>query len=318
MHKTFGRIGVLAGGPSSEREISLRSGKAVYKALLEEGCEAIFLDVKDDIHDIISRTKIDAAFIALHGRFGEDGTVQRILEERNIPYTGSGPGASASALDKIVSKEIFVNSGIATPRYKVLEKGKFKIEAIEELGFPVVIKPQFEGSSIGLSVVRNRSGLSAALDEAFKHGPKTLAEEFIDGRELTVGILQDRPLPVIEIVTRNKVYDYKAKYDDPGTEYLVPAPIEEAVSKKAKGLGLLSHMALGCRFLSRVDMMMDALGDIFVLEVNTIPGMTERSLLPKAAGAAGFNFGKLCLLMIEDALKNKVSLDGKAKELQKS
>lgn len=307
----FGRIGVLAGGPSSERDISLKSGKAVYGALIQEGCEAIFLDVKDDIYDIISRIKIDCAFIALHGRFGEDGTVQKILEDHNIPYTGSGPRASASALDKIASKEIFIKSGIPTPAYKVLEKGKFDIKAIEEPGLPVVIKPQFEGSSIGLSVVRSKSDLARALDEAFKYGSKALAEEFIDGRELTVGILRDRPLPVIEIVTRNKVYDYKAKYDDPGTRYLVPAPIEEEIFRKAQGIGTLAHTALGCRFLSRVDVMMDARGDLFALEVNTIPGMTERSLLPKAAAAAGLSFGKLCLLLVDDALRNKVLVNGK-------
>ncbi len=298
----FGRIGILAGGPSNERDISLRSGKAVFKALSDEALDVIFLDVYDDICDIIKKNKIDVAFIALHGRFGEDGTVQKMLEMAGIPYTGSGVKASMLALDKIASKEVFMKAGIAVPGYAVCEKGSPVACDMYRLGWPVVVKPQFEGSSIGLSIVKDKASLGPALDKAFTYGDKVLLEEYVNGRELTVGILDDKPLPVVEIVTRNKVYDNEAKYKDPETRYLVPAPIEKSVYERAQDTGSRAHKALGCRFFSRVDMMTDNSGNVYVLEVNTIPGMTERSLLPKAAQATGISFGQLCLRMIEDAL----------------
>ena len=301
--KDFGHIGVLAGGPSNERGISLKSGCAVYDALIREGLDALFLDVRDDICAIIEANKIDVAFIALHGRFGEDGTVQKILEEAGIPYTGSGVEASRLALDKVASKEIFVKRRIPVPRSVVFEKNRYNLDDGMKLGFPVVVKPQYEGSSIGLSVVRDPGSLIEALAKAFRYGQKAILEEYIDGRELTVSIVGEKPLPVIEIVPKNKIYDYAAKYSDPDTKYLVPAPVEKASYKKAQALGLAAHRALGCRALSRVDMMMNGRGDIFVLEVNTIPGMTERSLLPKAASVDGLSFSKLCVELIEYALK---------------
>jgi len=307
-NRRLGKIGVLAGGPSNEREISLRSGRAVCDALVRQGCEAIFLDVRDDIHDIIEKHRIDVAFIALHGRFGEDGTVQRMLENAKIPYTGSGPEASRFALDKVASKEIFKESSIPMPRYVVLDKDSRAsgehIDAARRFGFPLVVKPQSEGSSIGLSIVKDSSFLKGAIDKAFGYGPKVILEEYISGRELTVGIMDDEPLPVIEIVTKRGVYDFSAKYEDPETNYLVPAPIEAASFEKAKDIGKRAHASLGCRSFSRVDMMMDSSGNIFVLEVNTIPGMTERSLLPKAAAANGISFGELCVKLTENALKN--------------
>jgi D-alanine-D-alanine ligase len=299
------RVGVLAGGPSSEREISLRSGRTVHNALVQGGIDAIFLDVYDDIRDIISKNKIDVVFIALHGRFGEDGTVQKILEENDIPYTGSDPSSSRIALDKIATKRVFEAKGIPTPRYIVLEKDAYDIESARKFGFPVVAKPQFEGSSFGLSVVKKESELQEALDKAFLYGPKILVEEYIDGRELTVGVLDDKPLPVIEIVPKNHVYDYRAKYDDPDTQYLIPAPIDPGSFERAKELGIAAHRSIGCRSFSRVDLMMKKSGDLFVLEVNTIPGMTERSLLPKAAAAIGLNFNRLCIKLIENALSVK-------------
>ena len=305
------RVGVLAGGPSSEREISLKSGDAVYNALLAEGVDAIFLDVQDNIRDIISgKQKFDAVFIALHGKFGEDGTVQKILGEAGIPYTGSGVEASRLALDKIASKEVFIKNNIPVPRYLVCEKGRCGPEDAEAIGFPVVVKPQFEGSSIGLSVVREKSEARAAMDKAFQYGPKIILEKYIEGRELTVGILDDEPLPVIEIVAREGIYDYQAKYKDPDTRYLVPAPIDKGVFELARGLGKKAHASLGCKSFSRADMIMDGLGNIFVLEVNTIPGMTERSLLPKAAGAIGLTFSKLCLKLIADAFRPHTSVWG--------
>lgn len=297
----FGRVGVLAGGLSNEREISLKSGRAVYNALIKNGIDAIFLDVYEDVCDIIKNNNIDIAFIALHGRFGEDGTVQKILEDCGIPYTGSGPEASRLALDKIASKNVFVNSRIPVPKYVVFEKENFSIDDSVTLGFPIVVKPQMEGSSIGLSVVRRKEYLADALSVAFRYGEKIILEEYIDGRELTVGILDDEPLPVVEIVPKERVYDYNAKYTAPDTKYLVPAPIGDKLSEEAKRLGRLAHTSLGCRSFSRADMMMDKSGNIFVLEVNTIPGMTERSLLPKAAGACGLGFDDLCVKLIENA-----------------
>jgi D-alanine-D-alanine ligase len=301
----YGRIGVLAGGPSNEREISLRSGRAVYDALVARGLDAILIEVGGDIRGLVSASRIDTAFIALHGRFGEDGTVQGILDKMRVPYTGSGAGASALAIDKIASKEVFMKAGIPVPRHVVFDKTGLDLRKVDGLGLPVVVKPSLEGSSIGLSVVRERSGLEGAVAKAFEYGERVLAEEYIAGRELTVGILDDKPLPVIEIVTRENVYDYNAKYSDPATRYLVPAPVDDDVARRAQALAELAHRALGCRCFSRIDMMLDRSGSIFVLEANTIPGMTQRSLLPKAAAANGLSFGDLCVKLIDDALKGR-------------
>jgi len=303
--KGLGRVGVLAGGPSNERDISLRSGKAVHDALIGEGVDAVLLDVGSDIRNMIKREPIDVAFIALHGRFGEDGTVQNILESLGMPYTGSGVEASRLALDKIAAKQVFTDSMIPVPRHEVVSKTRYDADKISRLGLPVAVKPQFEGSSIGLSVVREKDALEAAIDKALEYDDNALVEEYIDGRELTVGILEDKALPVIEIVTKGKIYDYSAKYSDPETKYLVPAPISDAQSLKAQELGVRAHTALGCRCFSRIDMMMDSSGALFVLEANTIPGMTERSLLPKAAGAKGLNFGALCIILVKDALQRR-------------
>ena len=298
----FGKIGVLAGGPSNERGISLRSGAAVYNALLSEGLDAIFLRVKNDIRNVIAANKIDVAFIALHGRYGEDGTVQQALEDADIPYTGSGVEASRLAFDKVASKEAFIKNKIPVPKYIVFEKEKFDVNEADKIGFPLVVKPQSEGSSIGLSIVKEKKFLRTAIDKTFQYGERSVLEEYVAGRELTVGILDDKSLPVIEIVTKNNVYDYEAKYEDSTTRYLVPAPIDKEAYKEAGRLGSLSHSALGCRTFSRVDMIMDNYGKIFVLEVNTIPGMTGRSLLPKAAAAIGLCFRELCVKILEHSL----------------
>jgi D-alanine-D-alanine ligase len=313
MKRKFGRIGVLAGGPSNERGISLRSGKAVHDALLGQGLDSILLDVKNDIKDIIDRSCIDIAFIALHGRFGEDGTVQRMLEDAGIPYTGSGVEASAAALDKAVSKELFIKNLIPVPKHIVLVSGRDYPHDLDRLGMPIVVKPHLEGSSIGLSIVREKGLLRSAIDKAFEYGDKVILEEYIDGRELTVGILNDKALPVVEIVPKNKVYDYDAKYKDTATKYIVPAPISEAFGERARSLGVMAHKALGCRSFSRVDIMMSTADEMFVLEVNTIPGMTERSLLPKAALATGLRFGPLCVKILEDAVKGV--RNGKTKKI---
>ena len=297
--KKFGRVGVLAGGPSSEREISVKSGRTVYNALRKAGFDSIFIDLRNHINKTIKDRRLDAAFIALHGGFGEDGTVQKILEELGIPYTGSGPEASRLALDKLASRIIFQKTGLDVPRFKVLEREeKF---SIGDFNLPLVVKPQREGSSVGLSVVFDLKKMHRALDKAFFYGGKVLIEEFIRGRELTVGILDDKPLPVVEIVPESGCYDYRAKYESPDTKYLVPAPLRKSDFKKAQIKGLKAHQALGCRFFSRVDMILGEDGKIYLLEVNTIPGLTSRSLLPKAAFAAGIDFCQLCRKILEGA-----------------
>lgn len=303
--KNFGKIAVLAGGSSSEREISLKSGHSVFDALKRKKLNVSFVDVKSNSIEEIRHLDADIAFIALHGRFGEDGTVQAILEDLNIGYTGSGVKASKLALDKIASREIFISNNLKSPEYKAIEKNCNKNDIINKFTIPFVIKPQHEGSSIGLSVVSDKALVDRALKEAFDYDDVVLIEEYIDGKELTVGILDDKALPVIEISMLGDIYDFNAKYVDSKTEYVVPANIKEEAIEKAKDCAVKAHKALGCRDFSRVDMRMDKSGNIYILEINTIPGMTERSLLPKAAQEAGINFDDLCIKLIELAHKRK-------------
>ncbi len=296
------KIAVLAGGPSSEREISLKSGKAVHDVLASSGLDPLFVDIREESEfiAILERTKIDIAFLALHGRFGEDGTVQRILEEKKILYTGSGPEASYLALDKIRSKESFIGEGIVTPEYKVFRKGE-KVRS-DEIWCPCVVKPNDEGSSIGLTIVFDKMDVEGAFREASKYSDEVMIEKFIPGREMTVGILDDKPLPVVEIVTESGVYDFEAKYRSSGTKYLAPAGIDDKLRHKAQEVGVASHKALGCSGFSRVDIRVTDNDEVYVLEVNTIPGLTERSLLPMAAKAAGMSFGELCIKILNSAL----------------
>ena len=291
------KIGVLAGGFSSERDISLKSGKAVFDALASGGLDVVFIDLKEPSLDGVD---VDAAFIALHGKFGEDGTVQKMLAERRIPYTGSGPEASRVALDKIGSKNKFKAAGLSVADHVVLLKGSEPEQ--DGLWYPCVVKPRYEGSSVGLSVVRDKKDLGKAVVEAALYGEDILIEEFIPGRELTVGILEERPLPVVEIVAAGGVYDFAAKYKAGDTKYIVPAELDEGTYRKAQNAGIKAHEALGCKGISRVDMRLGDDGELYVLEVNTIPGMTERSLLPMAARAAGLDFAELCFRMIESAV----------------
>lgn len=323
--KRFGKIGVLAGGPSNERSISLESGAAVFSALKGLGLDAVFIDIKKELtKQEVRGLGIDVAFIALHGRFGEDGTIQGMLQDCGIPYTGSGPLASGLALDKIASRELFIKNGMDVPRYIVVNREFDYAPACRQAGifkkiaqifdFPVVVKPQFEGSSIGISIVRDKNGLSEAISTAFRYGDKILVEEYIKGRELTVGILDDEPLPVIEILVKEQFYDFNAKYQSPQTQYIVPAKIGEGIYKRAQQAGRLAHLSLGCEIFSRVDMMWDQERDrLVVLEVNSIPGFTSHSLLPKAAAFAGIEFAPLCLRIVESALKRREAKGEKLK-----
>ncbi|MCQ9206479.1 MAG: D-alanine--D-alanine ligase [Omnitrophica bacterium] len=295
----YGKIAVFAGGPSSEREISLLSGKAVYEALKRKNLDARLVEVKDDFYEKIKQIKCDMAFLALHGKFGEDGTAQEMLEGLDIPYTGSGVLSSRLAMDKVASREVFLENGLKAPSYKVVKRGANAGVLAEEFGLPFVVKPQSGGSSIGLSVVKDLSFAEEALEKASRYGEKIIVERYIHGRELTVGILEESALPVIEIVPKNDVYDFDAKYADHGTEYILPALLDEDARRGVVDAALKAKEILGCRDFSRVDMRMDREGNVYILEVNTIPGLTERSLLPKAAGAAGLGFEDLCIKIID-------------------
>ena len=304
-----GKIGILLGGPSSEREISIKSGNTVYDSLLSLGYDAVKIDVKDagSFKEETLSAGIDIAFIALHGKFGEDGRVQRALDDMNIPYIGSGPEASRLALDKTASKEIFKEHSIPTPDYILLKRDQrtlfSKGSNLPPFALPFVVKPAKEGSSIGMSIVQERNMIIPALDEAFRYDDAVILEEYIKGDDITVGILNEKPLPVIKIKPKEKFYNFTAKYTKGVSEYIVPAPLQEKTTALAQQLGLLAHSVLGCYSFSRVDMLISREDDSFtVLEVNTIPGLTSSSLLPKAAKAAGIDFGQMCVNMLEFTL----------------
>jgi D-alanine-D-alanine ligase len=296
------RIGVLMGGLSAEREVSLKSGAAVHRALLARGYHAVAIDVGRDLAAVLVSEKVEAAFIALHGRYGEDGCVQGLLELLQIPYTGSGVLASALAMHKLYSKQAFASVGILTAPFHHFRRGEqIRLEELS-FGLPLVVKPVQEGSSVGVSIVRETGQLEAALASAFRHDSEVLVEQYIKGQEVQVGILDDRPIGAIEIVPRNEFYDFEAKYTDGMAEHIFPARLEPALYQKAQQVGLAAHMALGCCGYSRVDLLVTGEGECYVLEVNTLPGMTALSLLPEiAVRGAGLPFEDLVERIIESA-----------------
>ena len=289
------RVGVLMGGLSREREISLKTGKAILKALSEKGYNAQPIDVGYDIAETLARDKIECAFLALHGRFGEDGTIQGMLELMRIPYTGSDILASAMAMHKIVAKKFFLCEKIPTPSFEVFQREESEKDPVRgtSLPLPVVVKPAREGSTIGVSIVRKEEEFLSALKTAGKYDKEILVEEFMKGKEITVGILDQLPLPVIEIVPKNGFYDYHAKYTKGETQYILPARISREKYLYAQEVSLKAYQALGCSGCARVDVMTDEDENPFVIDVNTMPGMTETSLLPKAASYAGIAFEDL-------------------------
>jgi D-alanine-D-alanine ligase len=289
------RIAVMMGGLSREREISLKTGKAILKALSEKGYSVIPLDVGNGIAEKLVKEKIECAFLALHGRFGEDGTIQGMLELMRIPYTGSGVLASALAMHKIMSKKFFLCEKIPTPGFEVFQREEIKKDLPKKtfLPFPVVVKPAREGSTIGVSIVREEEAFGPALKKAGEYDEEILVEEFMKGKEITVGILEDIPLPVIEIVPKSGFYDYYAKYTKGETQYILPARIPREKYLSAQEISLNAFQRLGCSGVARVDLMTDENEDPFVIDVNTMPGMTETSLLPKAALYAGIPFTDL-------------------------
>lgn len=292
--RRYRRIGVLKGGPSSEREVSLRSGTAVAKGLRAAGYEAIEVDVTTCSLELPAG--LDAVFIALHGEFGEDGQIQALLDERGIPYTGSGPQSSLASFDKRLSKEVFVKAGIPTAPYELLRKGD-----VRSLPLPVVVKPPCQGSTIGVHRVFEESQWDPAMADAFLYDTEILVETFIPGRELTVGVVGTEALPAIEILAPDGWYDYTAKYSKGGSRHVCPAPLDAPTAARCRELALATFAVLGCRGLGRVDFRLSPEGQLYVLELNNLPGFTETSLLPEAAQAAGIPFPELCARIVEMA-----------------
>ncbi len=291
----------MLGGPSAEREVSLRSGAAVATALRARGHHIRELDPLEDSWELPSETEV--VFLALHGSYGEDGTVQQRLEDLGVPYTGCGVETSRMAFDKVITKKLCIRAGIETPRYKVVESPSDSMPS----GWkpPLVLKPVRQGSSVGLEFVNEVVEWAPALARSLQFDGQVLVEERIVGREITVGILAGEVLPIVEVRPRRGAYDYKNKYTAGATEYFCPAEFDAATSAAIATAGMAAFDAVGGRDYGRVDIMVSALGKPVVLEVNTLPGMTETSLLPKAAAAAGISYSELCQKMIDLAMGRK-------------
>jgi len=303
------KIGVLMGGRSAEREVSLRSGNAVYTALKGLGYDAVAIDTDSEICEVLRREKIKIAFIALHGGDGENGAIQGMLEVLGIPYTGSGVLASALAMDKEASKKIFLFHIIPVPPFEVLSRGQSALGGAKSIDsshvdflMPWVVKPATEGSSIGVSIIKDEREIRPAVEKAFSLGNRVIIEKYIEGKEVHIGILNDRVLGGVEVRPSLEFYSYEAKYHAGLTEYILPPEINGETYERAKETALSAHIALGCRGATRVDLRIDGRGNPYVLEVNTIPGMTETSLLPKIARLAGLDFPALIEEMFRSVL----------------
>jgi D-alanine-D-alanine ligase len=295
----FGKVAVFLGGRSAEREVSLKSGAMVLAALRKKGVDAHPFDPKEkDIEELVKQ-RFARVFIALHGRFGEDGTLQGILEWLGIPYTGSGVLASALAMDKVRTKRIWSAERLPTAPYAVLTKDSDLKAVIRRLGTPLFVKPASEGSSVGMSKVKRAADLEEAFALAVNYDPVVIAEKFIAGPELTVAIVGDEVLPIIRIETPREFYDYEAKYIANDTRYLIPCGLPKAKEKQLQALCLKAFRALGCRGWGRVDLMLDKRGRPYLLEINTSPGMTDHSLVPMAARAVGISYEDLCVKILE-------------------
>ena len=299
----FGRVAVLFGGKSAEREISLKSGNAVLRALLDAGVDAVGIDVGDDFLQRLGAEKIDRAFIVLHGRGGEDGSMQGLLECVGIPYTGSGILASALAMDKLRTKQVWQSLGLPTPRHAVLSNADDCRAAAAALGFPLIVKPAHEGSSIGMAKVQSIDELIAAWQAASRYDAEVLVEQWIQGPEFTIATLRGQVLPPIALGTPNSFYDYEAKYLANDTQYRIPCGLDAAKEEELKNITVRACEAVGTRGWARVDVMQDTEGQFWLLEVNTVPGMTDHSLVPMAAQAAGLDFQRLVLAILADSVE---------------
>jgi D-alanine-D-alanine ligase len=297
----FGKVAVLMGGKSAERPVSLKSGGMVLEALKASGVDAHVFDPSERGLDALIGERFSRAFIALHGRFGEDGTVQGTLEFLGLPYTGSGVLASALAMDKLRTKQLWHANGLPTPPFELLDSRTDFRAVAGRLGLPIMVKPANEGSSIGMSKVREAADLEEAFALAVNYDRVVLAEKFIEGTELTAAILGRDALPLIKLETTRDFYDYEAKYVRDDTRYTIPCGLPEAKEREIQQLCLRAFDALGCRGWGRADLMMDDSGQPFLLEVNTSPGMTDHSLVPMAARAVGMSYQQLCVKILEGA-----------------
>ena len=305
------RVAVLKGGRSLERQVSLRSGARVEDALGRLGHEVVSIDVGADLIARLRAAQPELAFIAMHGRDGEDGTVQELLEILGIPYTGSGVLACSRASDKVLAKHLMLEAGIPTPDFFAFNETAFRelgaadaLTAIEErLEFPIVVKPSAQGSALGIRFARSATDVPAAIVAAFSYDSRVLLERHVAGRDLAVSILDDEPLPVVEAVPRNdEFYDFEARYEIGRTDFICPADLPGGLTEAAQDLALRTYRLLGCSAFARVDLMLDEAGELTVLEANSIPGLTETSLLPQAADAAGISFDALIERIMELAL----------------
>lgn len=298
------KVAVLFGGIGAERDVSIQSGRCVAEALRQAGFQVVTADVRPDSLDILQDASIDVFFPALHGQFGEDGRLQQILEDRSLPYTGSGPVASRLAFDKMASKKLFERAGVATPRVVEFSAGS-DIRKIEEqlqhFAQKYVIKPVRQGSSVGVSIVSTVSEALATAQQTLAEFGDCMIEQFVCGREVTVGILCGRALPIIEIRTQNSFYNYQAKYVDEGTQFLFDSIEDPAAAARVSRVAVDCFNTLGCRHFARVDFILSEEAVPYALEVNTIPGFTSHSLLPKAAAKTGFSMSQLCAKIVEAA-----------------
>ncbi len=299
----FGKVAVLLGGKSAEREVSLDSGRAVLEALIRSGVEAEAFDPQERC--VTELVNYDRAFIVLHGRGGEDGQIQGVLEWLDIPYTGTGVQGSAIGMDKIKTKQVWQGSELPTAPHRIVNKDADADEVITSLGLPFIIKPVHEGSSIGMSKVEKPEDFAEALAKATEHDAVVMAEKWINGREFTIVLLNGQALPVIRLEPPKDVafYDYEAKYNRNDVQYGIPCGLSEAEEKTLQELALRAFQAVGCKGWGRIDAMQDEQGNFWLLEVNTVPGMTSHSLVPKAAKAVGYDFDQLCVTILEQTLQ---------------
>ena len=298
----FGKVAVLLGGKSAEREVSLDSGQAVLDALLRSGVNAEAFDPQD--RSVTELVHYDRAFIVLHGRGGEDGQIQGVLEWLNIPYTGTGVQGSAIGMDKVKTKQVWQGSELPTAPYRIVSQATDLSEVISALGLPLIIKPVHEGSSEGMSKVERAEDLEGAILKAIQHDAVVMAEKWITGREFTISFLNGQPLPVIRLQPPADVafYDYETKYNRNDVQYGIPCGLTDAEEKKLQDLCLRAFQAVGASGWGRIDAMQDEQGNFWLLEVNTVPGMTSHSLVPKAAQAVGYSFDALCVAILQQTL----------------
>ncbi|OWT72673.1 MULTISPECIES: D-alanine--D-alanine ligase [unclassified Achromobacter] len=301
----FGKVGVLYGGRSAEREVSIMSGTGVHEALVSAGVDAHLFDTGRQTFADLEQAGFDRVFIALHGRYGEDGTIQGALELLGIPYTGSGAAASALAMDKVMTKRVWLQHGLPTPAFEVLGEDTELRLVPDRLGLPLMIKPPHEGSTVGISKVRGYSDMKESYALAARFDSEVLAEQFITGRELTVALLGTgrgaRALPVIEIVAPGGNYDYENKYFSDDTQYFCPADLPRDLASEVQRISVAAYRALGCEGWGRADLMLDKDNRPWLIEMNTSPGMTSHSLVPKAAQAVGMSYPELCVSILSEA-----------------